>query len=214
MPLLPLLRAEAERRGLAEPGAALDAGRCFALVRDMPYARASDRRPETVLREWRGTCSGKHLLLEALLRELGFETMLMLALHEFTPENSPWLPPDLLAEVQRAAVPDVHVFLRVASDPAREDGGWMTVDATWPLAARAQGLPVNERWVAGRDMQVACDPIELHHVPDGEDPLGYRSRILEREMTGEQAARRDRFIESVGRWLASATAEVSPDSAE
>lgn len=205
MPLLPLLRAEAERRGLAEPGATFDAARCFALVRDMPYARASDRDPGTVLREWRGTCSGKHLLLEALLGELGYASMLMLALHEFTPENTPWLPPELRTEVERAAVPDVHVFLRVESDPAREDRGWMTVDATWPLAAGALGLPVNERWVTGRDMRVACDPIEVHHVPEGEDALDYRDRILEREVAGEQAARRDRFIEGLARWLASAT---------
>ena len=27
----------------------------------MPYQRASSRRPESIIEEWRGTCSGKHI---------------------------------------------------------------------------------------------------------------------------------------------------------
>ena len=208
MPLLPTLRAEAERRGLIEAGEALDAARAFALVRDMPYARASGRDPETTIVEWRGTCSGKHYLLKALLEELGLGVVLIAALHEYTAGNAPWLPPELRATVDERPVPDVHNFLRVESDPELGAEGWMTVDATWPLAARALGLPANERWVAGRDMTVACDPDEVFHVPEDTDAQQFKQRIIEQEF-GDEAERRDRFIEALSRWLA----ERLPDDA-
>ena len=43
----------------------------------MTYQRASDRQPETLIREWRGTCSGKHYLLQALFAELGIPARLI-----------------------------------------------------------------------------------------------------------------------------------------
>lgn len=62
-PLTSMLQAEAVRKGLLMPRTEIDAATAFALVRDMTYQRASDRQPETLIREWRGTCSGKHYLL-------------------------------------------------------------------------------------------------------------------------------------------------------
>ena len=198
--LLPILRAEAGRRGLLEPGAALDAQAVFALVRDMPYERASSRAPETAIGEWRGTCSGKHYLLKALLEELGMQTILMMASHEFTPQNSPWLPPELMAMAAEAPVPDLHTFLSVQTDPAAEAGGWTAVDATWPLAARDLGLPANERLAPGRDMAVAADVEELFHVPEDVDPQQFKQSLVERYAV-EQRDRRERFIEGLSRWL-------------
>ena len=58
--LLSMLEAESLRRGLVQPGQSVDAETAFSLVRDMPYQRASTRAPESVIQEWRGTCSGKH----------------------------------------------------------------------------------------------------------------------------------------------------------
>lgn len=200
MPLLPTFRDEARRRGLLGPDETVDAARAFALVRDMPYRRASSREPHVTTTEWTGTCSGKHYLLQALLEELGFATMLIACTHEFTVENSPWLPPELLAQLDDGPIPDVHQFLRVQRGPTHEGNEWKTVDATWPLAARALGLPVNEHWDEAREMQVAADPIELFHTPADIDPQSYKEQIIEREI-GDQAARRDRFIEALSDWI-------------
>jgi len=49
--LLSMLEAESQRRGLVHPGQDIDAKAAFALVRDMPYKRASSRAPETVIQE-------------------------------------------------------------------------------------------------------------------------------------------------------------------
>ena len=67
MALISLLRSEAESRGLLGGDANLDAGVVFTLIRDMPYQRASSREPEAIIREWRGTCSGKHYLYRRIV---------------------------------------------------------------------------------------------------------------------------------------------------
>ena len=67
--LLSMLEAESQRRGLIHPGQDIDAKAAFALIRDMPYQRAIGRTPETVIQEWRGTCSGKHYLLDRIFQD-------------------------------------------------------------------------------------------------------------------------------------------------
>ncbi len=202
MPLLPAFRAAAIARGLVEDGAIIDAARAFALVRDMPYERASASHPETAIEEWRGTCSSKHVLLGALLRELGRDNVVMTVLHEFTPRNAPWLPPALLAEVEREPVPDVHNFLMV-----EDETGWFAVDATWPLTARPLGLAVNEEWRPGRNMAVAADIDEVYDTPEDEHPLTFKARVLDHHV-GEPGTpardRRERFIEGLAAWLRTA----------
>lgn len=197
--LIPLLRTEATRRGLLDAGARVDAATAFRLVRDMPYRRASDRSPETIIREWTGTCSGKHYLLRDLFEELGMASTVILATHEFTPESAPWLPPHLATEVALAPLPDVHAFLRVEHDPDLHE--WMTVDATWPAAARRLGMPSNPSFEAGRDQKIACDPIEIFHVPEDTDPQELKARITA-DFVGAQGARRDAFIQALSDWLA------------
>ena len=48
--LLPMLEAESETRGLVRSRQTVDAKAAFALVRDMPYQRASTREPEAIIR--------------------------------------------------------------------------------------------------------------------------------------------------------------------
>ncbi len=56
--LLEILKSNAVERGLLGPNEQIDLEKAFLLVRDMPYIRASSRDPETIIQEWRGTCSG------------------------------------------------------------------------------------------------------------------------------------------------------------
>lgn len=203
MALLSLLRDEATLRGLLDSGEHIDAAVAFRLVRDMPYRRASDRESETILHEWTGTCSGKHYLLADLLDEIGLPNMILVATHQFEAENSPWLPPHLMAVLRHGPVPDVHNFLRVQHDPVA--GESMTLDCTWPAAAARLGLPANLEFVPGIDQQVACDPIELFHVPQDVDPQEFKERVI-RDFVGPPdspaARRRDEFIAGLSDWLA------------
>lgn len=192
------LRAAAIQRGVLAASASLNVAEAVRIVRDLPYARAADRRPETIIEEWRGTCSGKHYLLAQVLEELGAAVMVIHATHHFTPENSPWLPPDLLAEAARAPVPDVHTFLRVQLDAFRDE--WFTVDVTWPLGAQALGMPVNEGFDHRTDHRIAADVEEIVHVDEDDDPQEVKERLVEAHV-GAKAVRRDAFIERLAAWL-------------
>lgn len=192
-PLTHALHAEAVRRGLLSPGAPLpDARTAFSLVRDMPYARASSHAPEVVIAEWRGTCSTKHELLAALLAESGLRSTLMACTQEIRPP--PGAPPELVALAEGRPVVDVHNYLVVHAPE-----GDTIVDATWPLAARSAGLPVNDAFEPGRNMRVAAQPIETWAVPSGVSLVEFKDRLLRERYTPEELALRDRFIEAVGR---------------
>ncbi len=205
MTILTDFRDEARRRGALGADEPLTLATAFRVVRDLPYAAEGDRAPDSVLGAWRGTPAGKHALLEAVLDTLGLDSSLILATGAFSAEDTPWLPPHLLDEVRDRPLPDVHTFLRVRHDPVADD--WMTVDATWPLPARALGLPVNEALTPGVDHRIACVVEEIVHVPDDEDVAMLTERILGQHV-GEQLERRARFLQALAAWLADATQDV------
>jgi hypothetical protein len=193
--LLPLFQEEAARRGVLARGAMPTPAQVFQLVRDMPYQRATSREPEVTVREWRGTCSGKHYLLKALFEATGFDVRLMVCPHVFTSENSVHFPPSLREELALGPVPDVHNFIRVNTRD-----GWMDVDATWPLEAGQLGFPVNEGFHLGVSMRVACEPLEILEAPGSADPQRFKEEVIRRHC-GAQSQRRNRFIEDLSKWI-------------
>jgi hypothetical protein len=195
MGLLADFKAAAVARTRFPDDERLTAPALFALVRDMPYEPPTDIRPGTVIAEWRATAPGKHLLLQGLYEEFGYGAMLIAALHEFRAEAMPWLPDMLRAHLIEGPIPDLHMFVRL-----HIGADWMTIDATWPLSAASLGMPVNERFEAGREMVVACDPDEVFHVPPDVDPVEFEQYLLERHV-GPQRERRDRFIAEMSAWL-------------
>lgn len=204
MGLLQDFKAAAVQRARFPDDQSLNNAALFSLVRDMPFERASALTPETVVSEWRGTAPGKHVLLQGLYEEFGLGTMLICGLHEFTQASHPWLPQHLLDDLERdGPVRDVAMFLRL-----HIGGDWMTIDATWPLAAAHLGLPVNERFEENHEMTLACDPDEVYHIPPQADPEEFEQIMIERYV-GDTLARRNRFIDDLGAWLAR---EVGTDS--
>jgi hypothetical protein len=197
--LLTLLELEGRRRSLLPQQDVLTAATSFALIRDMPYQRASSREPQTIVAEWRGTCSGKHYALDRIFRELGFNSRVVMCTHRFTPENTGHFPAELRNLLSDEPVPDIHTYLRVESPE-----GWMTVDATWPASSEPLGMLVNDVFEPGNDMTIACDPIDHYPVPPGVDPQGYKEQLIQ-EFCGSASAARDRFIEGMSRWLSDST---------
>ena len=76
----------------------------------------------------------------------------------------------------------------------------MTVDATWPAKAAPLGMVVNSEFQPGKDMTLACDPIDTFEVPECEDPQGFKEDLI-RSFCGSQSDERDRFINGMGEWL-------------
>ena len=193
--LLSLLEQEGLRRGFLAYGELLTPERAFLLVRDMPYRRVSSRRPEAIINEWRGTCSGKHYLLADVFNEFGLESQVMMCTHQFTPDNTRHFPSGLRELVAVDPIPDVHTYLRVHTDR-----GWTAVDATWPSSAGPLGMTVNQCFSPGTDMTLACDPIETLLVPADQEPQEFKELLIEK-FCGARSGLRDQFIEGMGRWL-------------
>lgn len=197
--LTAFLEQEARKRGLIAADEKVTPASAFALVRDMPYQRASSRRPESIIEEWRGTCSGKHYALDRIFREMGMDSRVIMCTHRFTPENTGHFPADLRALVAEEPAPDVHTYIRLETEQ-----GWMTVDATWPNSVQSVGMPVNLAFNAGEDMVIACDVIDAFEVPAGREPQDFKEHLLA-EFCGESGQVRDDFIVGMSRWLSEAT---------
>ena len=193
--MLDRLKSEAVRRGLLEPAGQIDAALAFALVRDMPYQRASDRRPETTIAEWQGTCSGKHYLLQALFSELGLPSQ-VIACTTVTPVDPAEVPESLrpLYEASNRRFVDVHNYLLV-SLPGNSQ---MKVDATWPLSKRKAGMTVNETFILGQDQQLASRPLETWPIPAGRDPQEFKDELLRSHFTPAELEFREIVIRALG----------------
>lgn len=191
MRLLDLLKSEAVKRDLIDPSLELDPATVFSMVRDMPYQRASDRRPETTIAEWRGTCSGKHYLLQALFAELGLPSKLI-ACTTVEPVDPGEIPPSLksLYEAANRRFVDVHNYLMVTVP----DDGQMVVDATFPLSARKSGMVVNEAFVLGQDQQVAAKPLETWVIPPERDAQDFKDQLLKEHFTSAELEFREIVI--------------------
>lgn len=130
----------------------------------IPYDRPSDRTPEAVLREWRGTCSTKHLLLAHLVGERWPEHRVALWHRPYTVTRD--LARERWGEGVADVVPaeglvDVHTFATV-----RVDGTDVPVDVTFPL----------DDWDGRSPLPLHCGPGT--DVPAGADPLGSKAELV------------------------------------
>ena len=195
--LLPLIKSQAVEKGLIRPQDEIDARTAFFLVRDMPYRRATSREPETIIDEWRGTCSGKHYLLKALFAELGYSSRLIVCTTVTTLDRQqPEVLHDLIEQSNGRFV-DAHTYL-ILELPA----GDMIVDATWPLSTREKGTVVNEDFVPGEDQEIAAQPLQTWVVPDDRDPKQFRDEILQATFSPQELAFREQYIELLSALIA------------
>ena len=192
--LLETLKLEAVKRRLLKPEEEIDVKQAFFLVRDMPYTRASSRDSETIIREWRGTCSGKHYLLKKLFAELGYNSRLI-ACTTVTLIDPKKVRGKLrkLLENSNGRFVDVHNYLTLELPQ-----GEMIVDATWPLATKGMGTVVNEDFVLGQNQQIACVPLKTWVVPETVNSQEFKSQILKESFTPEELAHREEFIKELG----------------
>lgn len=167
------------------------------MVRDMPYQRASDRQPETLIKEWRGTCSGKHYLLKALAAEMGYCSQVMACTSIQTIEEN-LIQNDLrdLWEKAEGRFVDVHNYLLLNTPQ-----GEMIVDATWPLGYKKFGLVVNEDFLLGQNQQIASPPQQTWVVPEDGNPQSFKEELLRNHFTTAELEFREAFILALGDWF-------------
>jgi hypothetical protein len=163
---------------------ALTFAQAVVAISRIPYGRPSERTAGAVLREWRGTCSTKHMLLAEVARERWPQTQLRLwhrvyrvtrafVAERWGPRTSDLVPLDGLV--------DVHTFAVVTLGAAD-----LVVDATFAVP----------EWDGARDMTLACGPGDDY--PAGDDVLGSKAVLVERWC---DPALREPFITSLARLL-------------
>jgi hypothetical protein len=110
LPPLPL--AEAGEITAAFVSAGLTDYRSAArYVRSLAYGRNHDRADYlSVMREGRGTCSGKHALLARLAIEQRLPISLMIGIYEMSKRNTPGVGA-VLRRSRLAAIPEAHCYL-------------------------------------------------------------------------------------------------------
>jgi hypothetical protein len=193
--LVETLKSKAIEKGLLKPEDEIDIEKAFLLVRDMPYTRASSSDHETIIGEWRGTCSGKHYLLKGLFAELGYSSRLIACTTlTYIDPKKVWGKLRKVLKQSDGRIVDVHNYL-ILELPDKE----MVVDATWPISTKGMGTVINEHFVLGENQKIAAEPLKSWVVPDDRDPQEFKNEILKDSYTPEELEHRDEIIKTLSK---------------
>ena len=168
----------------------------FHAVRNIPYFSSGDRSPEAVLRDQRGACTAKHLLLRDLLRRCGEFADVELIEGDFAASmpvvNS--MPDELKMWIRSGGIKDYHCYV-VWRGPEREQ----ILDATWPDALARFGFTVNSAWTGEGDTALAIVPTFIKSRD--EDVITRKEKLL-LSLTREETHHRKLFLSLLSTWLA------------
>jgi hypothetical protein len=153
-------------------------------IRNIPYARPTERTAEGVVAEWRGTCSTKTALLVRLTRYWFSELEPRVAhrLYHLTSESARTLfGPRVASAIPEGGITDVHTCATLHVEEGR-----VVVDVTFPGVA----------WDGSSDIPLSCG--DGKDVDGGEDPWETKARLVS-ELRDPLI--RDTFIEALSSWM-------------
>lgn len=167
----------------------------YHAVRNIPYGSTGERNPVKVIANNLGSCSGKHILLRDLLREVGWEAEVITMFTHFNRgiPSHPAMPAELRAMIDGEDVCDFHHYVRV-----RMSEGWRKLDATWHDALIPYGFPVNRDWKGQSDTVLAATPIREY--PAVEDLVAWKQQLLA-QLTPQQREFRGKFFRRLTEWM-------------
>lgn len=169
----------------------------FHAVRNIPYFSTGERSPEAVLRDNRGACTAKHLLLRDLLRRCGELADVELIEGDFAASMPVVhsMPDELKMWIRSGGIKDYHCYV-VWRGPEREQ----ILDATWPDALARHGFTVNSDWAGEGDTALAIVPTFIKSRV--EDVIPRKEKLL-LSLTREETHHRKLFLSLLSTWLAS-----------
>jgi len=168
----------------------------FHAVRKFDYYSSGVRNPDTVLRERRGACTAKHILLRDALRRVGESADVELVEGDFAASMPivETMPNELKSWIVSGGIKDYHCYV-VWRGPAREQ----ILDATWPDKLLPFGFSVNNDWAGEGDTALAIVPTFIKSRV--EDVIVRKERLLQ-SLTREEAYQRQFFLKLFSEWLA------------
>jgi hypothetical protein len=178
-------------------------------IRDMPYGRPSCMAdPETILKEWRGTCSSKHIVVMYLLRQLGIPARFYMGSYALCPARS-GAPPELLRMLswQSETFRDVHNYVRA------DIAGGIRIDVTWPAAlSRHSYFRVTKEWDGCSDLPLAADVEEERELSPDESGLRAKRAWLDvLNQTSHGRAAREDYIGALSAFVGREMRQARPE---
>ncbi len=174
-------------------GGALQA---YAAVQQMPYFSGPDRTPFAALRDGRGACTAKHIILRDALRSIGHRADVEVVTGDFAAAIPLHASQDaaLAHMIRQGGVSDFHcrVVLRGTEGDRR-------LDATWPVALASYGFAVNRGWTGQGDTIQAMPDATVCATP--EDVLATKAQLLA-GLDPAMIARRLEFLRLLSAWMA------------
>lgn len=167
----------------------------YHAVRNIPYGSTGERDPVKIIANNLGSCSGKHILLRDLLREIGMEAEIITMFTHFNRgiHSHPAMPAELRAMIEGEEVHDFHQYVR-----ARRNGHWIRLDATWHDLLIHYGFPVNHNWRGEGDTVLAASPIREY--PAVEDLAAWKQELLQ-QLKPRERETRSRFFRYLTEWM-------------
>lgn len=173
-------------------GGALQA---YVAVQQMPYFSGTDRTPIAALRDGRGACTAKHIILRDALRAIGQRADVEVVKGDFAAAIPLHASQDtaLAQMIRQGGVTDFHC--RVVW---RGSEGDRHLDATWPAALAAYGFAVNRDWTGRGDTLQAMPDATVCATP--EDVLTTKAQLLA-GLDPAMIARRLEFLRLLSGWM-------------
>ena len=178
-------------RGMRKP---LKRARFITLVQSVACIPWGEGRTiEEVLRTKHvGTCTGKHLVLQACLEMLGIPSRTIVCTFHWS-EQGIALPEHLRVILAEGESMHGHNFLQIQNTK----GQWIDVDVTWDPALKPYGFRTFPEDWDGVTPFVGLDPL-LERWDDA--PLTKKQEWL-RTLTPETQERRERFLRGFCAWV-------------
>lgn len=174
-------------------GGALQA---YAAVQQIAYFSGADRTPLAALRDGRGACTAKHIILRDTLRAIGQRADVEVVTGDFAAAIPLHASQDtaLTQMIRQGGVTDFHcrVLLRAPEGDRR-------LDATWPAALASYGFAVNRGWTGRGDTLQAMPGATVCATP--EDVLATKVQLVA-GLDPAMIARRLEFLRLLSAWMA------------
>ena len=171
-----------------------DKGQLIPLVQvvaKIPWGEA--RTVSEVLSLNKGTCTGKHLLLQACFDDLGIEYRPVVCTFRWEKQGID-LPEHLRAILKKQTWEHGHNFMQIKNP----EGAWIDVDVTWDPPLQRNGFRTLPKDWNGTTSFVGFDVVEKRF--DGAD-IGTMKEKLMSALTPEQRTARGAFLEEFIHWV-------------
>lgn len=168
----------------------------YAAVQQMAYFSGPDRTPLAALRDGRGACTAKHIILRDALRAIRQRADIEVVMGDFAAAIPVHASQDtaLAQMIRQGGVTDFHcrVVLRGPEGDRR-------LDATWPAALAPYGFAVNRAWTGQGDTVQAIPGATVCATP--EDVLAVKAQLLA-GLAPDMIAKRLEFLRLLSAWMA------------